>query len=46
MAFCGGKMGAVNGFIKEGTDKITLQSQEVWTGVTYDLAATMIFEVS
>lgn len=48
--FDGGQMGAVNGFIRgdEGTkgsvDTTSLQSMEVWTGVTYGLAATMILE--
>lgn len=48
--FNGGRMGAVNGFIyKEGgkggaVDTTSLQSMEVWTGVNYGLAATMIME--
>uniref|UniRef100_A0AAR5P5S8 Glycosyl-hydrolase family 116 catalytic region domain-containing protein n=2 Tax=Dendroctonus ponderosae TaxID=77166 RepID=A0AAR5P5S8_DENPD len=37
-------MGAVNGFLNGQADKMTIQSQEVWTGVTYALAATMIQE--
>lgn len=52
MGFCGGNMGAVNGYIpnpvpeKEGrADSVTLQSEEIWVGVTYALAATMIQEV-
>lgn len=45
LCFCEGKMGAVNGFLKGQVDRITIQSQEVWTGVTYALAATMIQEV-
>lgn len=45
MKFCNGTMGAVNGFMHGSQDEISVQSQEVWTGVTYDLAATMIFEV-
>lgn len=51
MGFCGGNMGAVNGFIpsnqpnKDGrADISTLQGEEVWTGVTYALASTMIHE--
>lgn len=44
--FCNGTMGAVNGFLNGNMDEISIQSQEVWTGVTYDLAATMLFEVS
>ncbi|XP_055852929.1 non-lysosomal glucosylceramidase isoform X1 [Episyrphus balteatus] len=50
-SFCDGNIGAVNGFIpstdpeKPGhVDSITIQSEEVWTGVTYALAATMIQE--
>ncbi|KAJ8948373.1 hypothetical protein NQ317_009465 [Molorchus minor] len=43
-SFCNGKMGAVNGFINGDVDTITLQSQEIWTGVTYALAASMIQE--
>lgn len=49
--FCNGEMGAVNGFIlnpnveKGGhVDWTSLQSMEVWTGVVYGLAATMIQE--
>lgn len=48
--FCDGKLGAVNGFIpgegeNEGTvDTVSMQSEEVWTGVTYGLAACMIYE--
>lgn len=45
LSFCNGNMGAVNGFIDGDVDYYTLQSQEVWTGVTYALAATMIQEV-
>lgn len=43
-SFCGGKMGAVNGFIEGAVDLFTVQSMEIWTGVTYALAATMIQE--
>jgi uncharacterized protein (DUF608 family) len=39
-------MGAVNGFIDGAADKFTIQSEEVWTGVTYALAASMIQEVT
>jgi len=43
MRFEGGFMGAVNGMRADGTiDKESLQAEEVWTGVTYSLAATMI----
>lgn len=52
MKFCEGSLGAVNGYIpsqnpeKPGqVDSITIQSEEVWTGVTYALAATMLQEV-
>lgn len=45
-------MGAVNGFVLNSNpdkpghpDSTTIQSEEVWTGVTYGLAATMIHEV-
>jgi len=43
--FCNGKMGAVNGWIKDGgIDHSTVQSEEMWTGVTYGLAGLMISE--
>lgn len=43
--FRNGKMGAVNGFKPTGTvDDITIQSVEVWTGVTYAVAACMLQE--
>lgn len=48
--FCDGQMGAVNGFIpgeseNEGSvDTVSMQSEEVWTGVTYGLASCMIYE--
>jgi non-lysosomal glucosylceramidase len=45
-SFCNGRMGAVNGFIDGAADKFTIQSEEVWTGVTYALAASMIQEVT
>lgn len=45
-------MGAVNGFVLNSNpdkaghpDSTTIQSEEVWTGVTYGLAATMLQEV-
>lgn len=52
MRFHGGSIGAVNGFIancgdphKPGhVDTSSIQAEEVWTGVTYALAATMIHE--
>ncbi|KAJ8963421.1 hypothetical protein NQ318_018901 [Aromia moschata] len=42
--FCNGNMGAVNGFINGDVDTHTIQSMEVWTGVTYALASNMIYE--
>lgn len=40
-----GEMGAVNGMYPEGrVDTSTMQSQEVWPGVTYALAAAMLYE--
>lgn len=39
----GGKFGAVNGMHPDGkVDETCMQSREIWTGVTYLLAATMI----
>lgn len=53
MSFRNGTLGAVNGFIPNANpdkaghiDYTTIQSEEVWTGVTYALAATMMHEVS
>lgn len=41
--FNGGLMGAVNGMMPDGTpDTYSLQSEEVWTGVTYAVASLMI----
>ncbi|OCT56918.1 non-lysosomal glucosylceramidase [Xenopus laevis] len=43
--FAGGQMGAVNGMRPDGTtDTSSVQSDEVWVGVVYGLAATMIQE--
>ncbi|KAM9329739.1 non-lysosomal glucosylceramidase [Gastrophryne carolinensis] len=43
--FAGGLMGAVNGMRPDGVvDKSSVQSDEVWIGVVYGLAATMIYE--
>ncbi|XP_068121921.1 non-lysosomal glucosylceramidase-like [Hyperolius riggenbachi] len=43
--FADGQMGAVNGMRPDGTvDKSSVQSDEVWIGVVYGLAATMIHE--
>ncbi|ERN18870.1 non-lysosomal glucosylceramidase isoform X1 [Amborella trichopoda] len=39
----GGRMGAVNGMSPDGKVDVTcMQSREIWTGVTYSVAATMI----
>ncbi|XP_015695224.1 non-lysosomal glucosylceramidase-like isoform X2 [Oryza brachyantha] len=39
----GGRMGAVNGMHPNGkVDETCMQSREIWTGVTYSLAATMV----
>lgn len=47
MGFAEGQMGAVNGMRPEGVpDRSSVQSDEVWIGVVYGLAATMIHEVS
>ncbi|KAF6124481.1 glucosylceramidase beta 2 [Phyllostomus discolor] len=44
-AFAGGAMGAVNGMQPHGIpDRSSVQSDEVWVGVVYGLAATMIQE--
>ncbi|XP_043704315.1 non-lysosomal glucosylceramidase-like [Telopea speciosissima] len=41
----GGKRGAVNGMRPDGTvDMSALQSREIWSGVTYSVAASMIHE--
>lgn len=40
-------MGAINGYVtgpRGHVDTTALQSEEVWVGVTYGLAATMIYE--
>jgi len=45
MKFCDGNMGAVNGMLTSGEiDRSTVQSEEVWTGVTYGLASLMLCE--
>ncbi|XP_077988859.1 non-lysosomal glucosylceramidase-like [Glandiceps talaboti] len=45
MSFQKGTMGAVNGMRPDGKVDITsMQGEEVWTGITYALAATMIQE--
>ncbi len=46
MEFGGGQLGAVNGMTKSGQlEIVSMQSEEVWTGVTYGLSSTMIMEV-
>lgn len=46
MRFGDGKLGAVNGMTSSGELEIySMQSEEVWTGVTYGLSSTMIMEV-
>ncbi|XP_023000039.1 non-lysosomal glucosylceramidase [Cucurbita maxima] len=43
MKIRGGRMGAVNGMHPNGkVDETCMQSREIWTGVTYGVAATMI----
>jgi non-lysosomal glucosylceramidase len=43
--FQDGKIGAVNGMMPDGRiDRTSIQSQEVWTGTTYALAAAMLQE--
>ncbi|KAL0831404.1 hypothetical protein ABMA28_002220 [Loxostege sticticalis] len=47
MKFKEGKMGAVNGYVTGPNghiDTTAIQSEEMWVGVTYGLAALMIFE--
>jgi non-lysosomal glucosylceramidase len=47
MEFGGGKLGAVNGMTKSGQlEIVSMQSEEIWTGVTYGLSSTMIMEVN
>jgi uncharacterized protein (DUF608 family) len=46
MEFGNGKLGAVNGMTKSGQlEIVSMQSEEIWTGVTYGLSSTMIMEV-
>jgi uncharacterized protein (DUF608 family) len=46
MTFGGGKFGAVNGMTRSGQlETVSMQSEEIWTGVTYGLSSTMIMEV-
>ena len=43
MRFAEGSLGAVNGMLDGGgVDRTAIQSEEVWTGVTYGLASLMI----
>lgn len=46
MNFCDGQMGAVNGFSVENgsADTSIMQAEEIWVGVVYALASTMIYE--
>ncbi|XP_045447405.1 non-lysosomal glucosylceramidase [Melitaea cinxia] len=47
LRFLSGRMGAVNGYITGASghvDTSAIQSEEVWTGVTYGLASLMIYE--
>jgi non-lysosomal glucosylceramidase len=46
MKFCEGKMGAVNGFsvTDNAADHSRMQAEEIWVGVVYGLASTMIYE--
>jgi len=47
LGFNDGKMGAVNGMMPDGSlDTFSVQSEEVWTGVTYALSSLMISHVS
>jgi non-lysosomal glucosylceramidase len=47
MRFGNGKLGAVNGMTSAGRPEIvSMQSEEIWTGVTHGLASTMIMEVT
>lgn len=46
MKYKNGNQGAVNGFMPSGKiDTTAIQSEEMWTGVNYSLAAHMIYEV-
>ena len=47
MSYSNGCHGAVNGMTSQGqVDKSSVQSDEVWTGVTYALAATLVYQVN
>jgi non-lysosomal glucosylceramidase len=46
MKYGNGLLGAVNGMRPDGKiDKTSMQSEEMWIGVTASLASLMIFEV-
>lgn len=47
MGFSDGNMGSVNGYLynQKRVDYSCIQSEEVWIGVNYALASTMIYEV-
>ena len=46
MKYANGKGGAVNGMRPDGTvDLTSMQSEEMWVGITAGLASLMIFEV-
>lgn len=46
LKFKNGTMGAVNGMLPSGIkDLFTIQSEEVWVGTVYALAALMMHEV-
>ncbi len=46
MRYGEGKIGAVNGMTSSGQlEIVSMQSEEIWTGVTYGLTSTMIMEV-
>jgi len=45
MKFGDGRLGAVNGMTKSGElEIVSMQSEEIWTGVTYAVSSTMIME--
>jgi non-lysosomal glucosylceramidase len=45
LQFCSGGLGAVNGWVSgAGIDHSTVQSEEMWTGVSYGLASLMAAE--
>jgi uncharacterized protein (DUF608 family) len=47
MKYGDGKMGSVNGMRPDGNVDITsMQSEEMWIGITASLASLMIYEVT